>query len=237
MSEPKQVGILVIATRKYKQYFQQLIDSLAKHFLINHKIEIHLFTDSYEMYNIPDRIKIINHPIISYGFPEATLMRYHIFTAIAYPGCDYLYYLDVDMRLEQNVDNEILRDLVAVYHPGFYRGGGSWETNEVSTAYMEPKDRVSYYAGGFQGGSNKVYYNARLRMKANIQKDLDNKVTACWHDESHWNKHVAKFSGDLIELSPSYCMVEEKELRKQWKIENFPAKIVALQKDHKTIRE
>lgn len=243
MSQPKQIGILVIATRKYREFFPQLFKSLSEKFLLNHKLVIHLFTDRYLPGNLyqTERVSLKQYHIESYQFPMVTLLRYEIFTSnleyLRLSTDDYTFYLDVDMRIEQKIGDEILRDLVAVYHPGFYRGGGSWETNSLSTAYMEEKDRTSYYAGGFQGGSSSVYYGAMKKMRENINKDLSNGIIACWHDESHWNKYVAEYSGDLIELSPSYCMVEEKELRKQWKIDNFPPKIVALQKDHKTIRE
>lgn len=239
MSQPKQIGILLIATRKYKQFVNQLIKSLDENFLPEHKLSVHLFTDSIEYpYVIGyERTGIVIHPIPDYGFPEATLRRYEIFTSIEY-NLDYLYYLDVDMKISLPVGNEILGEVVAVQHPGYYYlGGGSWSNNKASTAYVVPEKRLTYYAGGFQGGKKDFYYHAMMAMRDNIQRDKDNDVLAEWHDESHWNKFLSKYrGGGLIELSPSYCMVEQIELRRQWKIDNLPARIIALEKNHEEIR-
>jgi hypothetical protein len=146
-------------------------------------------------------------------------------------GYDYVYYIDADMRFVAPVGKEILGELVGVQHPGFYRGGGSWETNPKSEAYVFPKDRKKYLAGGFQGGSK--YTHAFRLLKLNIDEDIKTDTTAKWHDEGYWNELYVSIPHHFTLLSPSYCMVEEIEKRKAWGIDHLEPKIIALSKDHK----
>jgi hypothetical protein len=146
-------------------------------------------------------------------------------------GYDYVYYIDADMRFVAPVGDEIFGQLVAVQHPGFYRGGGSWETNPKSEAYVKPKDRVKYLAGGFQGGGK--YVEISIILAQMIANDSSNSITAVYADESHWNKIYTLNVDKFKLLTPDYCMVEEIEKRKLWGINNFNPRILALAKEHK----
>ena len=83
------IAINIIATNKYIQFVQPLVDSIEKYFLVDHDILINLFTDQ-DAVIVHNRTDIKIHKIPSYGFPEATLLRYHIMTGIDY-DCDYIY--------------------------------------------------------------------------------------------------------------------------------------------------
>jgi hypothetical protein len=146
-------------------------------------------------------------------------------------GYDYVYYIDADMRFVAPVGDEIFGELVGVQHPGFYRGGGSWETNPKSEAYVFPKDRKKYLAGGFQGGSK--YVEISIILAQMIANDSLNSITAVYADESHWNKIYTLNVDKFKLLTPDYCMVEEIEKRKLWGINNFNPRILALAKEHK----
>lgn len=234
MSERKQVILLLIATRKYKDFVQSILNDVKKYFLINHDVTVEVFTDEIRTYEGDERVKVNQTLIVSYKFPFASMYRYRFFTSKEYP-CDYIYYSDVDMGIENYVGEEIFGDVVAVRHPGFYNGGGSWETNEKSMCYTHPENRLKYYAGGFQGGSCKEYYRMMVFMKNLIDVDEKNNIVPVWHDESAWN-FVLSVTKTITELNPSYCMVEQQHLREQWGISQFPAKIVALAKNHEEIR-
>lgn len=237
MPQSKQIALLLIATGKYIQFVPQLIEGVKKHFLLKHNIEINLFTDQISEYlDIGNnRVSVTQHLIPPYRFPKATLYRYKIFCSKQY-DCDYMYYLDVDMSIVGEVGEEIFGDIVAVRHPGFFKGGGSWETNENSLCYTKPSNRIKYFAGGFQGGRKNQYYRSMQAMEILIDSDEEAGVVPVWHDESVWN-YMLPYEQSVTELDPSYCMVEQKELRKKWGIDNFVPKIIALAKDHKNIRE
>lgn len=231
------IGLMLIATRKYKSFVPALLEGVKKYFLINHNVQVHLFTDELEHeYLGNERVTIIKELIPPYTFPNATLLRYHVFTSKTY-DCDYLVYTDVDMAFVDFIDESILGNIVAVRHPGYdVCGGGSWETNPKSTSYTYPENRIAYYAGGVQLGKTEYYYRAMQQMKRDIDEDERNGIIPIWHDESAWNHYLSECKS-FKELDSSFCMVEQMELRIRWRIDNKPVKIIALAKDHKSMRE
>jgi hypothetical protein len=112
----KKVAICLICTGKYDIFLPQLLKSIEEKFLLNHKIEIHLFWDkpaAYPPWTHNRRMEFYIYNITSYKFPLATLMRYYEILRGNYKDIDYLYYMDVDMRVENEVGEEIFGDLVA----------------------------------------------------------------------------------------------------------------------------
>lgn len=230
------VGILLIATGKYKMFVQSLIDDIKRYFLLDHRINVYLFTDElHHEYVGDDRVIIIKELIPSYRFPEATLLRFHVFTKRKYESCSFLFYIDVDMRIEAEIGEEILGNIVAVIHPGFYNGGGSWETRKESATFVPEEKRKKYFAGGFNGGLMPLFYAAMIIMKDMIDEDKEKGIVPIWHDESALNKFLSNVQG-ITELSPSFCMVEPYHLRQLWGISHLEGKIIALDKQHSEIR-
>lgn len=224
------IGLLLVATGKYDIFLQPLIHSVDKWFFRGDNVTIYLFTDKTNLKLIhSDRINIVIISIEHKPFPFATLYRYKYFTSAAHLiDTDYVFYSDVDMRFVAHVGREILGDIVAVQHPGFYKGGGSWENSPRSLAYVGEAYRKSYYAGGFQGGVRDKYMEVCWRNNQMISRDEKKGVIAVWHDESHWNNYLA-YNPGFKTLDPSYCYPES------WKIP-FPKRLLALDKDHKAIR-
>lgn len=222
------IGLLLIATGKYDIFLQPLLESVDKYFFPNDDVQVYLFTDK--------KIKsetITIFPVKHLPFPYPTMYRYRFFTT--YAGAiktDYLFYMDVDMMIVDYVGKEILGDLVAVRHPGYYRGGwGDYGTTKQSLAYVPVPQRKGYYAGGFQGGRRDNYLSAALEMAQNIDIDKSAGVVAMWHDESHWNKYLT--THPFKELTPSYCFPEA-----VWaKDIPFRPVIKALDKDHAKLRK
>jgi hypothetical protein len=224
------VGLLLIATNKYNGFVSALVKSVKEHFFTEDEVTIYLFSDR-------DHPDLTVFPIPSYRFPRATLYRYHTFATYAEDlKADYLFYCDVDMRFVAPVGRDILPDginddgLVAVEHPGFFLGGGSWETRPESTAFVPPHMRVRYYAGGFNGGERESFLTMAEELAEKIRTDEANGIIACWHDESHLNAYLASLHPRT--LSPSYCYPEHLDLG--W---NITPKIYALLKDHREIRQ
>jgi histo-blood group ABO system transferase len=224
------IALCVIATNAYIDFTWSLLRSADKYFLQGHDVEYHLFTNK-RFIGVTALRQTYNHLIQHEPWPAMTLKRYHIMSGANLSGYDYVYYIDADMLFVAPVGDEIFGELVGVQHPGFYRGGGSWETNNWSQAYVYPPARKHYLAGGFQGGSK--YYKFCLGMKKGIDKDIESGHIAVWHDESYWNKIFSICPELFTLLDPSYCMVEEPEKRKAWGIDHLEPKIIALAKDHK----
>ena len=232
------IGILFIATGKYIEFFKKVYNSFEKFFLVDHQKIYYLFTDS----DIPfTNVNIIQ---IKYGgFPKDTLYRYHYFLNIKQKlqndKIDILYYSDVDMRVVNYVDNDILPTpeypLIGVIHPGFYNTRkylGTPEKNKNSEAYISPTEKRQYYiCGGIQGGQMSIYLHAMEKMKEMIDKDKTKNIIAKWHDESYWNRYMVS-NIDLFKfMKPNYCHPEKKRKKIAPNI-----KILALTKNHRLYR-
>lgn len=241
------IGLCVITTLKYKQFFPQLLEGVKKYFLVHHKIKIFLFTDEFIPSFGNERVTIEQHPIESYRFPFASLYRYKIFSKYHrwLSEMDYIFYSDVDMNFCDTVDDNILNDgLTVVYHPGFYSQRekvGHWGSNgvsEKSLAWVDPKRRFGYVAGGFNGGIAESFLQMSAVLNNRIHADELNGVLAEYHDESHLNWYVKNnYLDSILYLTPEYCLVEQNVLREMWGISNLTPRIIAMAKDHKTIRE
>lgn len=245
------VGILTIATGKYKQFVRPLYESISKNFLRNHDKTFILFTDDIEMMssvadNLESSLELFE--IERKGFPGDTLYRYHHFYSsrdrlkLLGDKCpESLFYLDADMLIVNEVGDEVLptryKSIVATAHPGFYnRQGhnplGTPETNQLSSAFIPPNRwRPCYWAGGFNGGEFEAFMSLSSAIMGRIDKDDSNDITAIWHDESHLNAYISEnwMIGSVKTLTPSYCYPES------WFLP-YEKKIIALDKNHKEIR-
>ena len=154
-------------------------------------------------------------------WPHPTLMRYHLFLQQEekLKDYDYIFYMDADMRVVAKISDEIIgKGLTAAQHPMYALRKQyipPYEPNPQSTAYIKrpgkvidqdgkPRFMPYYYAGGFQGGVTKEYLKVAHTIRKNTDKDFNNNYIAIWNDESHWNKYLSDYRGDLIVLSPSY---------------------------------
>ncbi len=237
-------GILLISTRKYKQFVAPLIEQIDEYFLPGYHKTIFLWTD--EKQELQSKNTIIQFLIPDYKFPYPTLLRYNFFDSKKeqLSKCSHLTYMDVDMAIVAPITDEILVDegLVIVRHPGFFIndlwGNGDNENPKESTSYLPPEKRTHYYCGGVQSGTSKAYLELSKILAENIKQDVANDVMSVYHDETHYNKYISENYGKIPmkELTPSYCMVEQPSLQKAWGIHTLPSYIVALAKNHAEIR-
>jgi len=222
------IGLLVIATNKYIKYVQPLWGSAKQHFLNGHELNMFVFTNMPVVPFGTTRIEQAHLP-----WPGATLMRYHIFLNAEeqLKAMDYLYYSDADMLFVDKVGDEVLSDLVATIHPGFYdkpRSQFSYESRPESAAYISPDQGSAYFAGGFNGGKCIEYLKMARACRSMIDADAANGIVPVWHDESCMNCYFSKHPPTKA-LSPSYCYQEEAPLP-------FPKKLIALYKNHAEMR-
>lgn len=241
----KKICILNIATNRYIQFVNPLLESIDKNFLTGHQVDALVFTDR-EIDVESDRIKIskIDHE----PWPIPTLKRYHYFLKEKehIEHYDYCYYLDVDMLIVDKVGDEIFGDLVTTRHPGMWNTPAdhcSYERRPQSTAYVPYGSGDKYYAGGFNGGKPKNFLEMSEKIVTNINRDFDNGIIAEWHDESHMNRYLID-NPPTLELNPSYCFPEgatldgspTKYFTQGWLVP-YPPKIMALQKNHSEFRK
>lgn len=220
------VALCVIATNNYIDFVPQLLVSAEQYFLNGHNVDFVVFTDNKDLYLGP----VIKWHIKHEPWPAMTLKRFHFYSSVDLSGYDYVYHIDADMRFVAPIGEEIFGELVGVQHPGYFRGGGAWETNSKSFAYVPKKKQRHYIAGGFQGGSR--YWQMCEALAAWVDFDKLHNHVGTWHDESYWNKVYADYPELFTILPPSYCMTESPIKQKAWGIDHFEPKILALEKDH-----
>lgn len=223
------IGLLVIATNKYIQFLQPLISSADNFLLRNHDVTYFIFSNMKINLETNRKFKIIN--VDHKPWPWMTLGRYQIFkeNKSDLSEMDYLYYCDVDMKFVSNIDDEIISDLVATQHPGYYHKRGTPENRPQSLAFIDKSENMQYFAGGFNGGSSEEYLKMSDIISNNINIDFKNGIIAIWHDESHINRYFIDNPPSKI-LNPSYCYPENVNIP-------FEKKIIALDKNHSEIRQ
>tara|TARA_A100001391_G_scaffold171171_1_gene132377 strand:+ start:68 stop:763 length:696 start_codon:yes stop_codon:yes gene_type:complete len=230
MDNRLKIAVLNVATGKYINFIDPLYECISKYFFVDHDVDCFLFTDSDREFNGAKKYKIDRK-----GFPGDTLYRYHYFLLAEdkLKNYDFLFYLDVDMDIVDFIDEKIVHDMLAVYHPGFYKKhNGTFERRSNCQAFLPSNVTGPYFCGGVQGGKPEHYLKACHAIKKAIDLDNKNNITAVWHDESHWNAYLHKNKPNLKVLSPRYCYYPFKWLLDMEK----QAKIVALDKDHEEIR-
>lgn len=244
------VGLMFVCLNQpYWQYIKPVVEDAKGLFLPGHDVEIMVWSD---LPNYPEGKGLTYgttmFPIESAPWPYPTLMRYHFFLQEEeyLKKFDYLFYLDLDMRIVNIVGDEILgTGLTMAQHPMFALRQELWypyEPNPKSSAHIRMPGRIItandkpmfqplYAAGGLQGGTTDTFIPAMKAMKKSIDQDFTNNYIARWNDESHWNKYLYDHPPSVV-LNPSYVypdsMIQEYYI-KIWG-RDYPPKIYTLTK-------
>lgn len=116
------VGLMFVCINQpYWPYAEQVIDGVRNYFLPGHDTEIMMWNDMTQWPEAKDvSYGATIFPTESLNWPYPTLMRYHLFLQQEeyLKKFDYLFYLDLDMRVVNIVGDEILGNgLTAAEHP------------------------------------------------------------------------------------------------------------------------
>lgn len=217
------VGLIFVCINyPYWQYLKPVIDGVRNMFLPGHETEIMLWSD---IQNLPEA-KDVDYgckvfPTESIEWPYPTLMRYNYFLKEReyLQKFDYLFYLDLDMRVVNVVGDEILpkEGLMGAQHPMYAVRRNlipPYEPNPESASYIPRPGRVVngdgknmfeplYFAGGFQGGKTKPFIEAMEQVQKLIDKDMSRGYIPIWNDETAWNKYLFDHPPEVV-LDPSY---------------------------------
>lgn len=228
MDKNMKICIITIATGRYIQFVENLLDKIDEFFLNGHEINCLLFTDN-DLDEVSDNIKVskIQHK----PWPEPALKKYnYIFSENEYlKDFDYLYLFDADVDLVDTVGEEVLQDLVGVLHPWKILEDKlvyPYEKREQSTAYVSDEHHNKYYAAAFVGGKSENFLKMSEVISSRVEEDEKNNIIAVWHDESHLNKYFNE--NHPTDLSPSYMFPEELMRNSQYP---WKPKIVAINKN------
>ena len=196
--------------------------------------------------NLRKSVKIFEAEPIEWPMP--TLLRYNLFLQQEEElrNFDYIFYIDVDMRITDWIGEEILGDgLTASQHPMYALRQNlhpPFEPNPESAAHIPLPGKIIeengkkrfeqlYYAGGFQGGKTGDFIKAMKVMRKSIEDDFNRNYIARWNDESHWNKYLYQNPPTVV-LNPSYIYPDSLIAEYYYKIwcRNYSPKIMTLTK-------
>lgn len=229
------VALLVVATGKYIDFLDGLINSAKQYFLNDADVHFYVFTDFAGWDNYYITYRYIEHK----QWPSSTLNRFHFFKKYeeSLQKNDYLFYIDVDTLFMASVTREILSDRTAVQHCGFVGVRGSYETNPKSTSYVAKNEGTHYFGGGFWGFSNMEFWKFINKAVDMIDTDKANGIIPVHNDESVLNRYLIDNPPALI-LSPSYHYPQSElpYYKKIWK-RDYECKILLLDKNHEEVRK
>lgn len=213
------VGVLMACINEpYWPYLPPIITDVRNQFLFGHEVEIMVWSDVPE--EKMKELNVTHFPTDSATWPLPTLMRYNLFLNEEeyLKKFDYLFYIDIDMRMVNTVGDEILGDgLTAARHPMYAlsrRFHSPYEADPTSAAYVKQSGDITveggkpvfdplYAAGGFQGGKTVAFIQAMKVIKKGIDDDFSRNYIARWNDESHWNKYLYD-NPPAVTLGPNY---------------------------------
>jgi len=228
--KPK-VSVFVIATNTYTEYAFGLIQSALKWINEGFHVQFIILTD--EEFIVPElnkgtqSVEVASFQIPPYGWPEATLMRFHLMVDHwEHATGDIVMYLDADTEIVAPLKFDDLMQIcmlpgsngfTPVLHPGYYKRSlplrlfnrtkfGPWETDRASAAYVPIQSRQNYVCGGVFWGLNEAFFQLCTHLKAKIDVDIQNGITAKHHDESHLNNWFVSHS--TISASPEWAYAQ-----------------------------
>jgi hypothetical protein len=232
---PSKIGltILVIATRKYVSFAQNLIATIEANVDPKCNCQILMFTDQPEHFkNVNLRhhtLEIIQIP--SLGWPYATLLRYSIFRRhFSLINGEFVMYLDADTEVARPIQLVEISSAVAdksvalVLHPGYFGVNrslnrfltlriGPWESRRASTAYVQRTQRKQYVCGGVWMGRKEGIRNLVTELANHVDIDNSNGLIAKWHDESHLNYWFSKNNCSVLDPSWAFSDMYSEKLR------------------------
>lgn len=217
------IGILYICTGKYDIFWKDFYLSAERYFFQNEPWirEYYVFTDAPSIYGEEENGHIHRIYQQSLGWPDNTLMRFHMFLGIKeqlHQETDYLYFFNANVQFLQAIGEDMIppdssNGLVGVIHPGFYNVSNmefDYERRESSVACIPMGTGVLYYAGGVSGGRTDAYLCFCETIRSMVDKDTANGIVALWHDESHTNRYF--LDTPPFTLSAAYCYPEDYDL-------------------------
>ena len=215
----------MIATGRYVSYAKGFLESAREHLGDLAQSEFLVFTDNADeiraFCGLNPNIKVNAIEIPAYRWPEATLLRYQIFTDHWSEVRGQLaIYVDADTRFVTAINPTDFfaalgtNDLGLVRHPGYFRRSpilrllfrtrfGPWERHRDSTARVPISKRKDYVCGGVWFGRTSAVEQMCLSLAEAVREDLKHGVIARFHDESHLNRY--KIDNHIKPLDPRWA--------------------------------
>jgi hypothetical protein len=236
---PKKIGIIHIATGKYRQFTERFISSALGGIESSQEKIFYVISDATEelrhlaaKYNCKIRfLQIENEP-----WPRPTLMRFHYILrfkkSFHEDEISHLFFVNANaVFISANPVQELEKSgkqLGFVCHPGYLNDPDSapFEKRPESKAYISSElvKNNLYVQGFFYGGLTSAFLELALELIIRIDDDLEKGITAIWHDESHLNwAHIMRWRDSSMIFDSGFAYPEG------WRLDS-PCRILSIDK-------
>ena len=206
------VSVFVIATNAYTNYAMRLITSAQLNIGPDTKFQFLVLTDQIHLVRDAnlgsEHVEIQAFQIPSYGWPEATLLRFHLMLEHwKHIKGNIVVYLDADTEIAAPLQFSEFNGwcraphsngISLVLHPGYFNRSilfnfinrsrfGPWEHRRTSSAFVPFRFRKQYVCGGVFWGVRDSFKQLCITLKNQIDSDISRGVLAKHNDESHLN--------------------------------------------------
>ncbi|XP_018430609.1 PREDICTED: histo-blood group ABO system transferase-like [Nanorana parkeri] len=235
------IGLFVFAVKKYIRFLGPFLESAERFFMVGHNVTYYVFTD---------RVSEIVKPKMGDGhslqlrevtadkrWQDVSMRRMEILTALTKQltnEIDYLVCADVDMVFNDHMGVEMLGDLFATLHPGFFLAephAFSYERHPISAAYIPFGEGDFYYMAALYGGKVEEIYKLSVACQHGIMEDKKKNIEAVWQEESHLNRYLV-YNKPTKVLSPEYLWATNMPNGEFIKRKRF----LAVPKNHEEVR-
>ncbi|MEE6495978.1 hypothetical protein FKM82_002189 [Ascaphus truei] len=210
----KRIGLFVFAVKKYIKFLRPFLESAERYFMVGHTVKYYVFTDHVDDFQKPelgaDRTLMLLKVVADQRWQDVSMRRMEALIKLTREQLpneiDYLVCADVDMVFNDHVGVEILGDLVATVHPGYFLTEPArfpYERRPISKANIPHGEGDFYYMAAFYGGSVEEIYKLSTACNKGIMTDKEKNIEAAWQEESHLNKYLVDNKPTKV-LSPEY---------------------------------
>ncbi|KAM4021816.1 histo-blood group ABO system transferase 2-like [Anomaloglossus baeobatrachus] len=236
------IGLFVFAVKKYIRFLLPFLESAERYFMVGHKVTYYVFTDNVNNVVKPKvadgRILQLHNVIADQRWQDVSMRRMDTLTIFTKEHMrneiDYLVCADVDMVFNDHVGVEILGDLVATLHPGYFLAEPKYFTYErrpISAAYIPEGQGDFYYMAALYGGKVEEIYKLSKECQKGIMEDKKKGIEAVWQEESHLNRYLV-YNKPTKVLSPEYLWANGLGIEEFIKRKRF----LAVPKNHQEVR-
>lgn len=217
----KRIGILYIGIGRYEFFWKDFYQSAERYFLQGEEWvrEYYVFTDSPSIYGEEENVHIHRISQANLGWPQNTMMRFHLFLRIQEQlkqETDYLFFFNANMEFKAPAGPEMLpmkeEGLAGVLHSGFChspRWTWTYERRSRSACYIPFYKGTHYFQGSLWGGRSQAVLRLCDVCRGKIDTDMKNGIIPVWHDESAVNRYFVDYPPEVV-LDTRYNWSEEK---------------------------
>jgi hypothetical protein len=224
------IAIAFIGTGKYLNFLEQYYETFSEKFMPKDEKHFFVFTDG-DIEESPSDITLVKinedndinqsdyDPNNWYNLMHQSvggLRRFSIIRMVedSLKEFDWFVFIDADMYCVETVDDffDETKSFFGVQHPTFHDGWSRntgvipHERNSLSVTYVNPEeDDGVYLQGCVWGGKVPEILEMIRELDTRVKTDIENKVLARAHDESHLNRYRLDNKEKFNVLHPSFA--------------------------------